>query len=258
VTRAEPGRVLRLALIAWGLGHLALGRRATGAALLLLEVVALAALVILALTLARGTLDLVPFVAGLVFIGAWAAQAVHAYRSAGAPPADDAPTARTPAAAIALLSLPLLAWSSGYWLVAGEAASPAAVTDRFVADWTFDRMTDAAWPPAVHRVADRARARLDDLCAGGGLPAGCEAGGSELFRGVRWRIASDGAREASAIAEIVAYEQRPTTFLWVFTGSETVPVPIGELLTLKLEADVVDGPLPIEAREWRVRRATLG
>jgi hypothetical protein len=255
VIQPEPGRVLRLALIAWGLGHFALGRRTTGAALLVLEAVGLAVLVVLALTLGRGTLDLVPFVAGLLFIGAWAAQAVHAYRSAATPSGDEAPAARTPAAAVAWLSLPLLAWSSGYWLVAGEAASPAAVTDRFVADWTFDRLTDADWSPAVRRAADRGRDRLVDLCADGRLPDGCEAGGSELFRGVRWRIADDDATEALAIAEIVTYEQRPTTFLWVFTGSETVPVPIGELLTLELEADPVTGPLPVDAYEWRVRGA---
>jgi hypothetical protein len=254
VTPPEPGRVLRLALIAWGLGHIALGRRTTGAALLVLEAVALAGLVVLTLALGRGTLDLVPFGVGVAFIAAWAAQAVHAYRAAAAPSDRDA-SARTPAAAIALLSLPLLAWSSGYWLFAGEAASPAAVADRFVADWTADRLTDTDWSPAVLRAADRARDRLIDLCAAGQLPDGCEAGGSELFRGIRWRIADDGAADAAAIAEIVSYEQRPTTFLWVFTGSETVAVPIGELLTLELEAATVAGPLPFQAREWRVRDA---
>jgi hypothetical protein len=258
VTRAEPGRVLRLALVAWGLGHFALGRTTTGAALFVLELVAIAALVVLSLTLGRGALDLVPFVAGLVFIGAWAAQAVHAYRLAGGPSAGDAPASRTPAAAIAWLSLPLLAWSSGYWLVAGEAASPAAVTDRFVADWTSDRPADADWPPAVRRAADRARDRLVVLCDDGRLPAGCEAGGSELFRGVRWRIADDSADRALAVAEIVSYEQRPTTFLWVFSGSETVPVPVDELLTLELEAEVVESPLPVDAHEWRVLRASTG
>jgi hypothetical protein len=256
VIRPEPGRVLRLALVGWGLGHLALGRRTTGASLLVLEAVAIAAIVVLVLTLGRGTLDLVPFAAGLIFIGAWAAQAVHAYRMAGTPFVGDEPAGRTPAAAIAWLSLPLLAWSSGYWVVAGEAASPAAVTDRFVADWTSDRLADANWSPAVNRAADRARERLVRLCDDRRLPAGCEAGGSELFRGVRWRIETAGAEEALAIAETVQYEQRPTTFLWVFTGSQTVPVPTGELLTLTLEAEAVDGPLAIEAREWKVRRAS--
>lgn len=255
MTQPEPGRVLRLALVAWGLGHIALGRRATGAALLVLEAVGLSALAVLALTLGRGTLDLVPFVGGLLFIAAWAAQAVHAYRSATRPSGADAPATRTPAAAIALLSLPLLAWSSGYWLVAGEAASPAAVTDRFVADWTVDRLADAGWPPAVRRAADRARQRLVSLCAEGRLTDGCDVSDTELFRGVRWRIDTLDDTEALAIAEIVTYEQRPTTFLWVFGGSETVPVPVGELLTLELEAETVEGPLPLDAREWLVRGA---
>ena len=256
MSRPEPGHVLRLALIAWGFGHIALGRRATGSGLFILEAVALAGLVVLALTLGSGTLDLIPFVAGLLFIAAWAAQAVHAYLGARAPAEEEAPTGRTPAAAIAWLTLPLLAWSSGYWLVAGEAASPAAVTDRFVADWTGDRLTDASWSPAVRRAGDRAHDRLVDLCADGRLPEGCEAGGSELFRGVRWRIVEEDGMEARAIGEIVAYEQRRTTFLGVFSGSETVPVPLDELLTLELGAEPVQAPLPVEAHEWVVRRAS--
>jgi hypothetical protein len=252
VTAADPGRVLRLALLAWGLGHIASGRRATGAALLVLESVALVALAILTLTLAGGTLDLIPFIAGLVFIGAWAAQAVQAYRAARGPVTDDAPTSRSPAAAVAWLSLPLLVWSSGFWLIGGEAASAPAVVDRFVSDWAHDRLADAGWPRPIRFAADRARARLVELCADDALPDGCAAGGAELFRGVRWRVEVDGS-DATAVAEVVRYERRPTTFLWVFAGTESVPVAIGEVLTLELSAvPGPDLPVPLGAREWRI------
>jgi hypothetical protein len=257
VIAADPGRVLRLGLLAWGLGHIASGRRATGAALLVLEAVALVALAVLTLTLADGTLDLVPFVAGLVFIGAWAAQAVQAYRAARGPVRDDErPTTRSPAAAVAWLSLPLLLWSSGFWLVGGAAASAPAVVDRFVSDWAHNELGDAEWPPPVRRAADRARARLVELCADRALPDGCAAGGAELFRGVRWRVDVSGDA-AVAVAEVVRYERRPTTFLWVFAGTQSVPVPTGEVLTVELEAVPVTAPLPVDAREWRVRDADI-
>jgi hypothetical protein len=262
VTAVEPGRVLRLSLIVWGLGHVAIDRRATGAALLALEVVGLAALLVLTVTLARGTLDLVPFIAGLAFIGAWAAQAIHAYRAAarparddppsGRPPRDDTPPSGRPAAiAVAWLSIPLLAWSSGFWLIGGESATAAAVVDRFVGDWTEDRLADDGWPAPVRRSADRAHAHLVELCADGELPSSCAAGGVELFRGLRWRIDASG-EDALAVAEVVRFERRPTRFLWVFSGTESVPVAVGRVLSLELEAQEVVGPLPISAREWRV------
>ena len=40
MSAADPGRVLRLALVGWGLGHLALGRTAVGWGLLGAEVAA--------------------------------------------------------------------------------------------------------------------------------------------------------------------------------------------------------------------------
>ena len=258
MTGADPGRVLRLALLAWGLGHIVSGRRATGAALLVLEPVAAVALAILTLTLAGGTLDLVPFIAGLVFIAVWAAQAVQAYRAARGPVDDDARPVRSPAAAAAWLSLPLLVWSSGFWLIGGEAASAPAVVDRFVSDWAHDRLAEAEWPPRVRRAADRAHTRLVDLCADGALPDGCAAGGAELFRGVRWRVDVDGI-ESVAVAEVVRYERRPTTFLWVFAGTESVPVAIGDVLTLELRAvPGPDLPVPLGAREWVIQRAKTG
>jgi hypothetical protein len=254
VIAADPGRVLRLALLAWGLGHIASGRRATGAALLVLEAIALVALAILTLTLAGGTLDLIPFVAGLIFIGVWAAQAVQAYRAVRVPVTDDGQASRSPAAAVAWLSLPLLVWSSGFWLIAGDAASAPAVVDRFVSDWAHDGLADAGWPPWVRRAADRARTRLVELCADRALPDGCATGGAELLRGVRWRVDVDGD-EAIAVAEVVRYERRSTTFLWVFAGTESVPVAIGEVLRLQLVVVPVAGPLPVDAREWQVRDA---
>ena len=42
---------------------------------------------------------------------------------------------RSPAATIAWLALPLLAWGTGFWLVAAEGSTPAAALDAFVERW---------------------------------------------------------------------------------------------------------------------------
>jgi hypothetical protein len=41
VTAPDPGRVLRRALVAWGLGHLAVGRTTVGRSLLVAEAAAI-------------------------------------------------------------------------------------------------------------------------------------------------------------------------------------------------------------------------
>lgn len=252
----DAGRVLRLALVAWGLGHLALGRRLTGGLLLAAEVAALAALVALTLALVGTTLQLVAFVAGNAFVLAWAWQAVAAYRAAHAARDADRPVPqRSPAAAIAWLALPLLAWFSGFWLLPAEGSTAASAVDRFVTAWTDDQLAAGAWPPAVTDAADEATERLLRLCRQGRLRPGCEAGGTELFRDVRVRITSSGDAAAVAIAEAVRYERRDTRFLWIFPGTELVPVPIEAVLDLRLEADP-EAARPIDlglgAREWRI------
>lgn len=84
MTAPSPGRVLRLALVAWGLGHLAVGRRGLGLALLAAELLAALLVAWLTIGLADTSAYLVPFVAGVAFITGWAWQAVDAYRSAHA------------------------------------------------------------------------------------------------------------------------------------------------------------------------------
>ena len=240
---AEPGRVLRLALLAWGLGHLALGRAALGRALLVAEVVAILLVAWLATGLADTSAYLVPFLAGVAFLVVWAWQAVDAYRTARAmapAPDADAPQ-RSPAAAIGWLSLPLLAWAAGFWLVAADAATPAAVLDRFVSDWTAEQLdAGAAWPDEVVFEAEAAADALGS--------------GPDRFRDVRVRIVEDDGSRASAVAEAIHYERQETRFLGVFTGSELVPVADVALLTSELAAQPAElpGGGSIGAVRWEV------
>ncbi len=228
MTAPDPGRVLRRALIAWGLGHLLIGRRTLGRGLLGAELVSALLVAWLTIGLADTSAYLVPFIAGTAFIVAWTWQAVDAYRSAGALQAGRPPTPeRSPAAAIAWLSLPLLVWGTGFWVVGAHAATPAAVLDRFVTAWSGDELGDA-WPAVVVSPAEAAAASLGD--------------GLDRFRDIRISIVSRSAGRATAVAEAIHHERRESRFLWIFPGSELVPVADERLLTLDLAARPVELP----------------
>lgn len=240
MSRTDPGRVLRLALVGWGLGHVAVGQAGLGRGLLLAEAVWLFLIAWLTAGLASSSAYLLPYLAGCGFIAAWAWQAVDAYRRAlrlqGAIP----PTpARSPAAAIGWLSLPLLAWGTGFWLVGAQAATPAAALDTFVTAWSADRLT-AEWPSPVVAAADRAARSLTD--------------GADRLRNVRLRVTSRSADRATAVAEAVHYQRRESRLLGVFSGTQLVPVADRRVLTVELAAEPVElpGGGDIGAVRWRV------
>jgi len=240
VTAPDPGRVLRRALIAWGLGHLLVGRQALGRALLAAETVSVLLVAWLTIGLADTSAYLIPFLAGTAFIVAWAWQAVHAYRSAQGLAAARPPTPeRSPAAAIAWLGIPLLIWGTGFWLIGARAATPASVLDSFVSAWSRDELGDA-WPPAVVDEAEAAAAGL-----GSGL---------DRFRDIRISLVSRSAGRTTAVAETIHYERRESRFLWVFPGSELVPVADEHLLRIDLAARPVEllGGGDIGAVRWEL------
>jgi len=229
VSVPDPGRVLRRALVAWGWGHLAIGRVAVGRALLVAELAALLLVIWLTNGLADSTAYLVPFLAGVGFIVAWAWQAVAAYRAARAMQAAQAPTPeRSPATAIGWLSLPLLAWGAGFWLFGAHAATPAAALDRFVSAWTADELDAGSWPAAVVRAADRAADRL--------------GAGPDRFRDVRFSIVDAAEGRATAVGNAIHYERRATSLFGIFPGSELVPVTDERLLSLEVAAVPVELP----------------
>jgi hypothetical protein len=244
VSRPDPGRVLRWALVGWGLGHLVLGRTAIGLGLLAAEVASLGIVAWLTIGLADTSAYLVPFIAGVAFLAAWGWQAIAAYRTArsSAPAGAPAP-ARSPALAVGWLSLPLLAWGTGFWLIAAHAATPAAVLDRFVTEWSDDALSADRWPARVVEVADDVAASLGT--------------GADRFRDVRVRIDEQAAGRATAVAEAIHFERRDSRFLWLFAGSELVPVADRELLWLELAARPVElpGGGEIGAVRWQLVEA---
>lgn len=240
MTPADPARVLRRAVLGWGLGHLALGRTSTGIALLGLEIVSIGLVAWLTAGLADTSLYLVPFVAGVGFLVVWAAQAVHAYRLARGEPVADVVPARSPALAMGWLTVPLLAWGAGFWLIGADAATPAAVLDRFVTAWNADELGADGWPSQIVTEADAAVTGLGD--------------GPERFRDVRVRVVERGGGRATAVAEAIHYERHDSSFLWVFPGSELVPVADREVLRLDLEARMAElpGGGDIGAVRWEI------
>ncbi|MDQ3690722.1 MAG: hypothetical protein M3406_11965 [Chloroflexota bacterium] len=228
MTAADPGRALRRALMAWGLGHLVIGQRRLGYGLLAAELLCVLTIAWLTIGLADTNLYLVPFLAGMAFIAGWAWQAVHAYRSAHRLQAARPPTpTRSPAAAIGWLSLPLLLWGTGFWIIGAHAATPASVLDRFVTDWNDGELA-ATWPAAVRSEAAVAAAGLGP--------------GPERFRDIRIRIVRHDERGATAVADAVHFERRASSFLGIFPGSELVPVADEQILSFDLEARPVELP----------------
>ena len=254
---------MRLALLAWGLGDLALGRRSAGLAWLISEILALAALAYLFIGLTDTTWYLIPFLAGVLFLVAWATQAGLAYRAALRRVAEGQQAPRAAAAAMGWLTVPLLVWGTGFWLAAGGATSPAATLDRFESSWPTLATGGSLAPDlrADSRLAASARGALDALnrlCAQGSLTTDCSASPRNLVRNVRISVASDGADAATATVTVVSFEQRPARFLGLVAGTELVPVPRQTLLTLWLRADPVSfpGDLNLGARRWQIVDAT--
>ncbi len=245
MTAPDPGHVLRRAIIGWGLGHLALGRSSVGWGLLAAELVSALLVAWLTIGLADSNLYLIPFLAGIGFLVAWGWQAVAAYRQAQATEAARPPTPeRSPATTIGWLSLPMLAWFTGFWLIGADAATPAAALDRFVGAWTSETLSAREWPPGVVAAAGEAADGLGS--------------GPDRFHDVRFTIVAVNDGRATAVADAIHYERRPSSFLVVFEGTELVPVVDDRILSLELAAEPVElpGGGDIGAVRWELVSAT--
>jgi hypothetical protein len=257
---ANPGRVIRLALVAWGLGDLALGRRPAALAWLISEVVAAAVVAYLFTGLSDTTWYVISFVAGALFLVAWAAQAALAYRAAVHRLTEAEHSApRAAAASMAWLTIPLLVWGAGFWLASGSGTSPAAAIDRFETSWP-GLATGGALDPALRvdsHVVAAARGALDTLnrlCAEGALTSDCTVSPRNLVRNVRVSLASEGADAVIATVSVVSFARRSSQFLGLFAATELVPVPRQTLLTLRLHATLVafPGGAQLGAERWKI------
>ncbi len=261
---ALPGHVLRRALIAWGLGDLALGRPRAAVAWLVAELLGALLVAWLVIGLVETTAYVIPFLAGCAFLVVWTVQAAVAYHRARAQAGAVGPTpVGSPAAAMAWLGLPLLVWGTGFWLVGGQAATPAAVLDRFESRWA-DLPAAGSLPDGIttNRVAVSAAA-LDAL---GVLVARCQASAGAscsspvtLLGNLRITVTAQDDRTATAVAQVVTFERRPSTFLGFISGTELVPVPQQTVLTFDLRASPapLPGGIDLGGRSWRIVNASV-
>jgi hypothetical protein len=122
-----------LALLGWGLGHVAIGDR-RGWLLLSAEAAALVALVGVGLPRIEGDAVNGLFLALVLFFAAWAGQAIDAHRRAER-------SGARPGGAIWLLALLPIAVVvfSGFWMVGGSAATASATMERYVDAWRHGR-----------------------------------------------------------------------------------------------------------------------
>lgn len=258
MTAPTPERALRLALVGWGLADLAMGRRRAGIAWLVLELLLGAGVVAATLIWADTTWYLVPYLAGVAFLVIWAAHAVATFRRARSLQAASTSPARSPAATIAWLAVPLLVWGTGFWLVGAGAATPSAVVDDFLERWPELEIPGAVVGPIsgedIDHVASMALADLALDCAMGRLPRDCDATQKNLLRDVRFTVSFADETHATAVAELVEYERVPTRLLWIFQGTDLRPVPIETVMSLRLEAQ----PATLGARRWTIVNASVG
>ena len=265
-----PRGALRRSLLVWGWGQAATGMRP---ALLLapVQAVAIAALILAAITIGTGTgLELVYL--GLVgLIVAWGAVALDAYRRAarrrerdGVPGGDGGATELLWLAPILIVASALL------WGIGGSGASPSSTTARYVTAWQHDRPAPAAalfvTPPtqaelteAWERQLTALRAELIRAAATAGPDAGIDPG--RPFDSLSFSEDETGRLETAARmrVEIVWWETVHGSFLGLFSTTGRRQVAYEAIGTIELRR--LDGPGPLggtpPGREWRIEQVDL-
>lgn len=163
----SPRGALRRSLVLWGWGQVATGDR-RGFALALLEVLALAGFALAVPRLLDGTLSVLLYLAGALFVAAWGGIALHAYRRAVVRRAPFVPSAEVSTAsrgadrtlqagagadvpagdggAIDLLWLApvLIVTVSAFWTLGGSLGSPESTLATYVRDWRSGLPGEAA------------------------------------------------------------------------------------------------------------------
>jgi len=99
-----------------------------------------------------------------------------------------------------------------------------------------------------------ARERLGELCVAGMLADECGETPENLLHDIRVRITAETATSATALAEVVRFERRPSRFLGIFEASELVPVPTEPILRLELAAR----PAALGSARWTIVNAKPG
>jgi hypothetical protein len=257
-----------LALLGWGLGHVATGDR-RGWLLLAIEAAAIALLVDVGLPRLEGDAVNGLFLAMVLFFAVWAAQAVDAHGRAVRGRAH-------PGGAIWLLALlPVAVVFFGlFWMLAGSSATASATTERYVEAWrrgrpeVADRLllepagpaaVAAGWAEADAVIGERLAALDASLGPGSGLDL------DRPFTDLEFRLAAapPAGDEPAAVVSIVVVRQVSirSTFLGLFPTAVLQTEVLDEIGTIALvsvplvpAAGLPDWPA---TRVWRIAALDL-
>ncbi|HEU4671954.1 MAG TPA: hypothetical protein VFS32_03565 [Candidatus Limnocylindrales bacterium] len=256
----------------------------------MLEVGALAGIVLLALPYASGTESGLVFVSLAAFVAAWAAQAIHAERRARRRLAPYLPPGAPPAGAAAellWLAPVVVAGATAFWALAGPAASPDDVLADYVGRWRAGQATEAAAlfaappdPGSLRAAWDRQAPRLANAAIAAAAQAGPDGGidPARPWESVRWEDAdtvatalgeppagapdngSDAGVGRSVVAGVVVRQQSDRdTFLGLVPTRVVRLVPVTGIGTVTLRTVALPGPLdgapPIVV--WRIAAIDL-
>jgi hypothetical protein len=259
--------VLRRGLILWGAGHIHIGDR-RGWLLLLMQPIAIAAFLVVAVQLIDGTRWLVVFPPLAALLVVWVAQAVHAYRRAlelGWQPGGEMQAALFLPFAVAVLT--------AFWLIGGRHGSPSAALESYVVAWMSGRVESAAGlyvqPPSQDALLAGWSAqsaylgqRIGALAAQYGPASGLDP--DAPFDSLRFGApAAAGTGRQNVAVDIVRRQRVETMILGIVptASQETVVVERAGTVNLAL----VDQPpmawLPfsgLPSTAWRIDSVTIG
>jgi hypothetical protein len=238
--RVPPAsRVLRRALIGWGLGHVMLGDR-RGWLLLILQPVAIVAVAALAAALIDGTRWLIVFLPLLALIVFWVAQAVDAYQRAvkmGAQRGGEMAIVVMLPIALTVLTL--------FWLLGGRHGSPTATLQQYIEAWMRNRPEAAAQLFAAPTSTDTVSAQwttehqlLTDHIGDAHATYGDESGldPEHPFDSLRFRdpvATADG--QVTMVVELVRNERVQTTVLGIIPTAGQQEVVVERDMTIWLK-----------------------
>jgi hypothetical protein len=257
--------VLRRALLVWGAGHLALGER-LGWLLVLVQPVALAGLLLLAALVLDGSRWILLFPAVALVLATWLGQAMHAQRlaiSRGAEPGGEFQI---------VVALPLVIIAlSGFWLIGGGRASPAATVQHYVSAWQSDRPETVAHlfaePPSAQALGadwQSQRLRIERLVREAAARHGPLAGlnPNQPFNSLRFEEASRTADgRATVVVDVVRRRRVETSLFGLVPTATQETVRVERLGRISLRAHPARGPdwLPLDAigQVWLIEEVSF-
>jgi hypothetical protein len=254
-------KVLRRALIGWGLGHVMLGDR-RGWLLLIAQPIAIVAVLVLALTLIDGTRWLVVYPPLVLLLVVWVVQAVDAYQRAlkmGA---------KAGGAMSVVVFLPVaLILLTAFWLIGGRHGSASATVGDYIEAWMDDEPAAAALLFADGRSADAVSTQwtaenqmlhdhISDAYSNFGPDSGLDP--DHPFDNLRFREpVHSGDGRVSMVVELVRNERVATTVLGIIPTAGQQEVTVERDMTIWLEQvpDTRPSWLPftgLESYSWKI------